>query len=512
VTRILYSVGFNSAAERYSMPIRAQARRFWAHHYTTMAPMFLPESELAEMGRQSEEILSGHLGRLREQWESVWLPEIQQQIAALRSVDLRTARLPELVAHMDDALERLGRLWTLHFEIVVVAYMAVSLFDEFYRELFDDGSAFVAYTLVQGFDNKTIEADRALYELSRSARRMPDVQGVIVGQPADAVVAALEQFPDGREFLSELRGFLTTYGERGSSLAVSSTPWIADPAPAIKNLKDYLTQPERDLEADHHALADEREARIAEARERLAAYPEAVRGQFEFLLNVGQFGNILTEEHNFYIDFQSTALMHQIFMAIGHRLVEAGSIETPRDIFHLTPDEIRETASHSIERRPLVAARKAEIERYRGMDLPLAVGSAPPGPPPANPVTTAIGKLFGNPPQAQENPDELHGAAGSPGVVRGRARIALALDDAASIQPGDILVSETTSPPWTPLFATVAAVVTNTGGILSHCAVVAREYAIPAVVGVGVATTLLNDGDLIEVDGNAGIIRVIERA
>ena len=83
------------------------------------------------------------------------------------------------------------------------------------------------------------------------------------------------------------------------------------------------------------------------------------------------------------------------------------------------------------------------------------------------------------------------------------------LREADKLQPGDILVTETTAPPWTPLFASVAAVVTNTGGILSHCAVVAREYRIPAVVGTGMATAMLHDGQLLEVDGDAGTVRII---
>jgi pyruvate,water dikinase len=86
------------------------------------------------------------------------------------------------------------------------------------------------------------------------------------------------------------------------------------------------------------------------------------------------------------------------------------------------------------------------------------------------------------------------------------------LKDADRLQRGDILVAETTAPPWTPLFATAAAVVTDTGAILSHCAVVAREYGIPAVVGTGVATHLIQDGQWIEVDGDSGLVRALESA
>jgi pyruvate,water dikinase len=107
-------------------------------------------------------------------------------------------------------------------------------------------------------------------------------------------------------------------------------------------------------------------------------------------------------------------------------------------------------------------------------------------------------------------PTELRGNAGSPGKVSGTARIIRSLDEADRLHPGDILVTEFTAPPWTPLFATVAAVITDAGGILSHCAVVAREYGIPAVVGTGRATATIRDGQQVEVDGNAGLVRLLE--
>ncbi|MFO7170726.1 MAG: PEP-utilizing enzyme, partial [Chloroflexota bacterium] len=84
------------------------------------------------------------------------------------------------------------------------------------------------------------------------------------------------------------------------------------------------------------------------------------------------------------------------------------------------------------------------------------------------------------------------------------------LSEASKLARGDILVAETTAPPWTPLFATAAGIVTDTGGILSHCAVVAREYRIPAVVGVAGATKAIRDGMVIEIDGDAGIVRIVD--
>jgi len=103
----------------------------------------------------------------------------------------------------------------------------------------------------------------------------------------------------------------------------------------------------------------------------------------------------------------------------------------------------------------------------------------------------------------------LQGNPGSPGKVQGVARIIRTLQEADKVQQGEILVTETTAPPWTPLFATVAAVVTETGGILCHSAVVAREYGIPAVVGADGAMVRIEEGQRIEVDGEAGTVKLL---
>ena len=156
-----------------------------------------------------------------------------------------------------------------------------------------------------------------------------------------------------------------------------------------------------------------------------------------------------------------------------------------------------------------IAERKATAAHYATIQPPLVLGTLPVGPPPDDPGTRAALRFFGTPPQPSGDPNTITGAAGSPGKVRGRVKVIRTLNEAGKLSKGDILVTETTAPSWTPLFATAAAIVTDAGGILSHCAVVAREYAIPAVVGTYTATHRLQDGMQIEVDGDNGLVRFI---
>jgi pyruvate,water dikinase len=147
---------------------------------------------------------------------------------------------------------------------------------------------------------------------------------------------------------------------------------------------------------------------------------------------------------------------------------------------------------------------------FERMPVPPTLGMPPSGEPASDPVSVALKKFFGAPPLATDDRTVIRGNSGSPGKPTGVARVVRSLAGAGKLQPGDVLVVETTAPPWTPLFATAVAVVSDTGGILSHCAVVAREYGIPAVVGTDSATSILVDGQSIEVDGDAGTVRLVK--
>lgn len=503
--------GFGRAAEAYEMPIRFGAKHVNTYYYQAVIPVMASPEELQAMGERSQQKLGAVMGRLSDYWATECLPEIKQHLAHWESFDLSAATTPSLLEHLKDALARHDRLWEIHFRVAFPFLLAMSLFDEIYRDLFGNESAFDAYRLLQGFENKTIETGRVLWELSRKALTMPDVRLIVEERSADEVIPALERSSDGRAFLADLRAYLDEYGQRGDKFGDLSYPsWIEDPTPVIKNLKDFIAQPDRDLVSEMAAQAAERERLVAAARERLKGYPQPVVGQFEFLLKAAQEASVLSEDHGFWIDFRGAYQMRRILLEFGRRLANAGVIEKRDDVFFLTLDELREATESlpRLDRRQLVATRKAEMEHFRKMAPPPALGTDH-GPPPDNPVSRTIGKFFGGPPQPLPDPNVLRGNAGSPGIARGPARVIRSLAEASRLQKGDVLVAETTAPPWTPLFATAAAVITDTGGILSHCAVVAREYRIPAVVGTGGATATIRDGQIVEVDGNTGMVRIV---
>jgi pyruvate,water dikinase len=389
--------------------------------------------------------------------------------------------------------------------------VALSAFDDLWHDLFSDTGSLEKYRLLQGLDNKSLETDRALWRLRRHARAAPAVLTVLEQCEPGEVLPALEHATDGRTFVADLRAFLEHYGQRGS-LLVSDRSWIEDPTPVVENLQDYVTQPDRDLHAEMASRAATREHVVAEARRQVDAYPHVVAEQFALYLKGAQEATALQEDHNFWIDQRTVYQVRRVLLEFGRRFTGAGAIERPDDVFYLTLNEVRETAIAPAgrDRRAAVRERKAEIERYRTVVPPPALGTNPSRPRLETPLGRGLDKMFGVPLPATLEPHVVRGYPGSSGLARGPARVVRSLTEVNRVRKGDILVAETTMPAWTPLFATVAAVVTDVGGVTSHCAIVAREYGIPAVVGTTVATSVIRDGHHLEVDGQAGTVRVLE--
>jgi phosphohistidine swiveling domain-containing protein len=527
-----FMVGGNSGMERSGLPFEIRIERINTYAYLGMIPKDAPpEMAMKAMGllsraapgvfkmmmrkvgagmsKQQEAALNPLVERFESYWLEELLPEMKQHIAYFESCDLRGMSLDQLRAHLAETLKRVERMAALHGVVMPMLY-AMSQFEELYCELFEGATTLDALRLTQGFDNKTMEGDRALWSLSRAARSTPDVRDILSQHAAGEVIPALEKSAASQQFLADLRKWLAYYGQRLNSVfALDQPSWIEDPAPAIQNLQVYVAMPDLLPEMEPAALAAEREKSVAEARARLTGYPQPIVARFETLLKAAQVAAVVHEDHNFWIDQRLFYNVRRVILEIGRRLSQAGLLDAVNDVFYLTPEELQSGRDDSLKR--LVQERKREMEHFSHVTPPPMLGTAP-----AFEMTdggSMVRAMF----KGEMNPantsntemNKVKGLPGSAGRARGTARVIHSLAEASKLQPGDVLVAIATEPPWTPLFATASAIVTDNGGVLSHSAVVAREYRIPAVVGAGNATTTFKDGQLIEVDGDAGIVQVI---
>ncbi len=524
--------GGNAGLEQAALPFYARLIRVNTYQYLGLVPTTAPpevaikamgllnraapgvfkkvmEKMGASMSKKSEAALDPLVERFEAYWYDEILPEIKQHIAYFESCDLRGMSLDQLRALLAEALTRGKRMGELHGIIMPTIY-AMSQFEELYCELFEGATTLDALRLTQGFDNKVVEGDRALWRLSRAAESVPEVHAILTRHAAVDVIPALEASAAGQPFLADLRAWLAEYGQRLNSVFTLLEPsWFEDPTAAIQNLQAYLALTGVRPDMDPTTLVAERENAVSEARARLASYPQPVVDRFEMLLKAAQIATIVHEDHNFWIDQRLFYHIRQLIMEFGRRLAQAGTLEAVDDVFNLTMDELQN--GQDADLKPLVRERKAELARFRQVTPPPMIGTMPPfemeG---GGSVMRAMFKGEMSPANTnQPEADRVTGFAGSAGVVRGPARLIRSLAEVDRLQPGDVLVAEATEPPWTPLFATAAAVVTDKGGVLSHTAVVAREFRIPAVVGTTHATSTFQDGQLLEVDGDAGTVRLI---
>jgi pyruvate,water dikinase len=530
-----FLVGGNAGFEQAGLPFQVRVARINTYAYIGMVPKAAPpEAAMKAMGwlnhaapgvfkmimskmtagmsKQQLDALDPIIERFESYWYDELLPEIKQHVAYFESCDLRGLSLDQLRAHLTEALKREERLGALHGVIMPMLF-AMSQFEELYRELFEGATTLDALRLTQGFGNKIMEGDRALWRLSRAARASPEVRAIISGHAAGDVIPALEKSAASQPFLADLRAWLLQYGQRlNSAFAFNEPNWIEDPTPAVQILQAYVTQSELRPEMEPVTVVAEREKAVAEARARLAGYPRPVVARFETLLKAAQVAAVVHEDHNFWIDQRTGYHIRRVIMEFGGRLAQAGMLETADDVFYLTPEELKNGRDLPMKR--LVQERKAEMEHFSRVTLPPILGTAPAFEmTDGGPMVRAMFKGELSPVNTSNiEANKVKGLPGSAGVARGVARVIHSLAEAGKLQPGDVLVAVSTEPPWTPLFATASAIVTDSGGVLSHSAVVAREYRIPAVVSTGNATSTFQDGQLIEVDGNAGIVRVVVEA
>ncbi len=506
-----FAIGATAAFRELRVPIeRVDVVHRNHYRYERWSPVIpASDDEARRIGEAAEASAKTEIGRMMERWLGEHLPRISAHHQRMWDMSVESANPSELLGLLDEINVIHTDLWTIHFRVAMPMLMSMQLFDELYADLFG-GEEADAHALLVGSLSESVKAGFGLSDLAIEATGL-GLGSLFQDPDTDSLIERLEASQAGGTLLARLHEYLEVYGLRQDLFEFSTPTWREDPSVALANIRSYMVTG-RDARAEHETMARSAESALATARTHLAAYPEAVRNQFEALVQFARHGAFLQEEHNFYIDQRGMALIRLFYLRVGKRFVEAGLLQAPEDIFMLTEGEICQSVDERFkgsarDLQALIASRRAEVIAAGQAVPPLFLGDAPSGPPPTdNPMARAMVRFFGGPPQDSGNPDQIKGNGGSRGVATGIARVARTLEEAKHVRPGEILVAITTMPAWTPLFGVAAAVVAETGGPLSHCAIVAREYGLPAVVGAHGATTRIRTGQTVTVDGGTGIV------
>ncbi|HEU4760080.1 MAG TPA: PEP-utilizing enzyme [Dehalococcoidia bacterium] len=501
-----FTAGIGKAAEALFMPIKTfRAGCFNNYWYFANEPCALSAAETAEREQRMEAEMVQRAPRVLQDWENVYLPEVMTLNDWLRHYPYQDASPNDLAGFLDEACAIRDRQWELHFLAVMPVFGAAGQFAEFYEEHLGRPENNEHYQMLQGFANKSVEAGQALYDLAQEARAVPSVAQTIRETPAGRLLAELARSTAGREYLDKLEVYLEGYGWRSEAFEFMDPSWREDPRPALHALKGYIRDDATDPRLEQAKAVRERQRLVQETRERLPA-DQAVRNQFEMLLFAAQQYLPVQENHNFYIDQMNTVLLRLPILELGRRLAASGALADVTDAFFLTPGEMQQaTVSANGRWRALTAQRRADRETWRKVLPPVFLGTMPEGEAPRQEIQD---RFFGLRMEPSRDPRVVNGFGASKGVVTAPAKVVCTLNESDKLQRGDVLVCEMTMPAWTPLFSLVSAVVADSGGVLSHCAIVAREYGIPCVTGTRLGTKRIRDGQTVTVDGAKGIVRI----
>ncbi len=479
-------------------PISAiRVRRINTFGYMTM----VPAPELIPFAEERMQTAIKERGfTIYQRWLDEWQPEVEAANQRLLDFDYQSATDAELAALIDWAVATDKRMWIIHFELMPGFYLA-AVFKEGCARLLGLPSL-DAYEMMQGGFNMSVESSSKLWQLAHAAD--PAVKETIRSLPVAQAQARLQQSEAGRAFLAELERYTRVYGWRTGSLDVTEPSWVEEPLRALENAR-MLLRTNADPEAEQRRGAERAEARAAECRAQLAGEPEKL-AEFNFLYDVVKQYPQMQENHNFYIDQKYRALLRLPFLEAGRRMTAQGLLAQPRDIVYLQLEEIGAFLGGDRSPRTATAAeRRAEMERWQAYVPPPFLGTQPP-PAPLDPFWS---DFFGVPTEPSRDPKVVKGTGASRGTVTGTARVVRTLADTDRIEDGDILVCDMTTPAWTPLFAGLGGIVADSGGQLSHCAVLAREYGLPCVTATVIGTRVIPDGAQITVDGGQGVVRIL---
>jgi phosphohistidine swiveling domain-containing protein len=500
--------GFTKAQAEYDSPVVVDTKAINHYFYVSFHP-HPDESVIEDRMTRYLDTLAEKLPLVGDRWMNEWLPAVRERNEAERDVDYAGMSDEELLAKLDEMTNWMREMWYIHGHINFALLSGAALSD-MYDEVIQPDDPTEAYQILQGHMVRPVEAAIGLWKLSRAVKESPALSVLFDEVHPRDLAAKLEESDEGRAFLVELNEYLYDFGWRSDAVYdLSDVPWREDPAIPLSAIGRYVNMSDSDDPIITHERAVKlREELTQRVRDKLADDPEQL-ARFEELYDRAKYSYPLTEDHAFYIDQMGVVCFRRFVLAVGDRLVEKGLIDDRDDVFVLHSDELVDTLAQGLDRHELVATRKAELEAAAQVTPPDGVGTPPPPPQPGDFIDpfmdAVVVRLLGvKPPSEDFDPDIIDGVAGSPGTYTGVARVVRSLEEAGDLEEGEVMVCEMTLPPWVPVFAIAGAVVADVGGVMSHCAIVAREFNIPAVVGSVDGTTRVTTGQTVTVDGTNG--------
>jgi phosphohistidine swiveling domain-containing protein len=494
-----------TAAVPADASIRAEATEYQAR-YVPRVPR--DPGYPGKIGAYLGWVLPRYAENFLDWWRERLRPEIERNFEYLDNFDTDAASLLDLAVLLEDAIDIHDRHWKIHWMLNFAQFASTQALNATIEEVRGEADPALMGRLQSSLEDRNWDSIEDLWKLKEEIKADAELAAAFEGETAADVRRALEGSERGRRFLGErVLAHQKTFGYKAIwSHEFAFKTWREDPAPILEAVRGYLAT-DYDYPANIAAVRDDLEKAKAEAVEGLESEQrEQLKGALDRSLSM----NPLTPDHHFYVDQGTNARLRLLLIAIGEKLVEAGAIDDPEDVMYLRYNELRLLMADqsALDARGTVGERRDAREAAYELRPPSWVGTA---------TQTALdfpyNALWGFPEKFHAGEPattgEVRGLAASPGVVEGPARYVASLDEFDQVQDGEILVCQMTNPAWVVLFTKIVGLVTDAGGAVSHPAVVAREFGIPAVVGTTNGGERIKTGDRVRVNGSTGVVEIL---
>ena len=425
-------------------------------------------------------------------------------------------------------LDLFSVMWHHHTEMLFLGYGAYLVFFDFCKKTFPEIPDQMVARMVAGIDVIMYRPDEELKRLARLAVECGvDDLFTDSGDPSKVLDALQDRGEAGRRWLDGLDAARDPWFHvsTGDGFYHHHLSWNDDLTLPFAALPRYIEQIRRgeSLERPTQRLQQERDQITAEYRSLIASDEE--RAAFDQMLGLCRLVFPFVEDHKFYCEHWFTTRFFQKVREFGKLLRRFDVLEDADDVFQLQHYEVDQALADVMlawasggrpvggsHLKPLVAERKRILEALKEWSPPPALGPIPEAL--NDPAVQMLWGITSETIQAWSAPTtderEVRGFAASPGVVEGIARVLMNVTEIGELREGEILVCPVTAPSWGPVFGKIKAAVSDIGGTMSHAAIVAREYGMPAVVGTGQATKRIRTGDRVRVDGDRGVVQILD--
>ena len=437
-------------------------------------------------------------------WRERAMPELEAATAKWAALDIAGASDATLMEGIRELTEAEGWYWSGNGgHTFGVAKSVDDQLQCFLRENLPDHN-FTSGQFLSGFKSRIMQANDALFEIAKVLRADEELNLLILATPSHRLMGELEARSDTKQILKDIDTYLQKYGHQGYSLDFCEPTQQEDPSALFVTLKNMVRREDYDPkqhEQEAHRKKEKALKEIGELLEGLQCW------QFRYRLWFANKYYPMREESCFVLGMAWPAL-RPMAAELGRRMVEVGTFKQPDDVYHMYTAELEEAMKSRADNKAkpelgeLAQERRELRERRKRLHPP---GTCPPE------ASEMPGIAFKETQiKNDDSSDTLMGIPVSPGTITAEASAIMNPSEFSNMVPGSILVCPMTSPAWTQLFAHAQGLVTDIGGILGHGSIVAREYGIPAVVGTGNGTQRIKHGQLIEVDGNSGTVKLLE--